>query len=86
MYKIFNNLVDTEGDTLTVVPYNRTRNCTKKLYVQYSRTNTRKSFFVNRVAHRWNTLPSSIKAPKSLSVFEHMLDDYCKGEKFLFDN
>ena len=44
MYKIFNNLVDTESNMLTVVPYNRTRNCTQKLYVQYSRTNTRRSF------------------------------------------
>ena len=86
MYKIFNNRVDTESNMLTVIPYNRTRNCTQKLYVQYSRTNTRKSFFVNRVAHRWNSLPSCIKAAKSLIVFEHMLDDHCKGEKFIFDN
>ena len=42
------------------------------------RLNVRKDFFVNRVAHTWNDLPSDVKNATSTNSFKNMYDYYIK--------
>ena len=41
-----------------------------KLFVNYSRVDTRKYFFANRVINPWNSLPAEPEHFRSLSVFK----------------
>ena len=40
--------------------------------------NVRKNFFVNRVVHEWNELPSDVKEAPSTNAFKNRYDEYIK--------
>jgi len=64
--------------------YVRTRSHQLKINVQYSRTNIRKNFFINRVIPIWNSLDTNVVSSSSLNVFKASLkncnlSNRCRG-------
>ena len=45
-----------------------------KVFINYSRLNLRKHFFMNRVVQMWNSLPEEVVWAPSLSAFKACLD------------
>ena len=46
-----------------------------KIFIQHSRTNTRKFCFSNRVAPWWNKLPEFIKNVSNINEFKNRIDE-----------
>ena len=67
-YKILFGLVHLNADHLFQLRYNQSRGHRFKLYKQFSSSNTRSSFFTQRVINVWNNLPMSVEFG-SLSAF-----------------
>ena len=87
-YKIFNHIDDIEPERLfRLSPAASTRNTGNKIYIEYSRTNTRKYSFSNRVAPAWNLLSSNIKEATNTNIFKNRLDQdqNFSSKKFDFD-
>ena len=74
-FKIVNNLSDSSL-TFPVLSGARTRGHTKRIFVNYSRLNLRKYFFMNRVVQMWNKLPDDVVQASTISVFKVRLDSY----------
>ena len=73
-YKLIFGLVSqSAGDFFKLansVHSSNTRGHEYKLFVNYSRVDTRKYFFANRVINPWNSLPAEPEHFRSLSVFK----------------
>ena len=54
----------------------RSRGHTKRIFVNYSRLNLRKHFFINRVVQMWNKLSDEVVQATTISVFKAHLDNY----------
>jgi len=67
-YKILFGLVHFNADHLFQLRSNQSRGHRFKLYKQFSISNTRSSFFTQRVINVWNNLPMSVEFG-SLSAF-----------------
>ena len=74
-FKIINNLSDSSL-TFPVLSGARTRGHTKRIFVNYSRLNLRKYFFMNRVVQMWNKLLDDVVQASTISVFKARLDSY----------
>ena len=73
MFKIVHGAVDIDPNLLFSFNHNPTRGHDKRVCIQYSRTNCRKYFFVNRVADRWNSLDQSIVNSKDHIEFREKI-------------
>ena len=72
-------LIIIEVDSVLSLPIlnnARTRGHTKRIFVNYSRSNLRKHFFINRVVQMWNNLPEEVVRTPSLNVFKAHLDSH----------
>jgi len=67
-YKILFGLVHLNADHLFQLRSNQSRDYRFKLYKQFSSSNTRSSFFTQRVINVWNNIPMSVEFG-SLSAF-----------------
>ena len=84
LYKMCNNLIDIDFESLFQFNRSTTRGHKYKIMVKHARLNTRKFFFCNRVVPIWNNLPDNIVEAQSLALFKSKLgnfnlDVYCKG-------
>ena len=85
-FKIFNNIDDLHVQDLFILSeYDKTRNSTDKIFIQFSRTNARKMFFTNRVAPLWNRLPSNIKRAQDTNTFKNLLDEWKDYKSVLYN-
>ena len=76
VYKIMNGLVDIDWTHFfTLTRSEITRGSKHKLFIEYSRTNTRKYTFSNRTVTLWNALSDNTKAAPSLNIFKNKLDN-----------
>ena len=76
VYKIINGLSKLDWrNFLTKVTADRTRQSEYKLYIEYSRTNTRKNVFSNRTAPIWNSLSDKTKSAKIVNQLKNLLDN-----------
>ena len=77
MYKIMNRIDDIDWSYFfDKNMYERTRNTGEKVFIHYSRTNTRKTNFSRRVAPIWNTkLTPKTKLSTNLNTFKKLLDE-----------
>ena len=88
VYKILNGLSKLDWrDFFTKVTDDRTRHSEYKLYIQYSRTNTRKNAFSNRTAPVWNSLSDKTKSAKTVNQFKNLLDNdtNCNVNMYKYD-
>ena len=77
VYKIMNGLVDIDWTHFfTLTRSEITRGSKHKLFIEYSRTNTRKYTFSNRTVTLWNALSDNTKAAPSLNILKNKLDIY----------
>ena len=81
-----NGLVHSNADHFFQLRSNQIRGHHFKLYKQFSSSNTRSSFFAQRVINAWNSLPMSVEFG-SLNTFkksvEHVnLNQYLTVYKF----
>ena len=63
----------------------RTRGHSFKLIKGKGKTNTRHSFFSNRVINHWNKLPSSIMSCPSPNSFRRAIDQMCTSNETVYD-
>ena len=87
-YKIFNRIDDLDiNDFFKTISVDKTRNSDLKIYIEYSRTNTRKHCFSQRVAPLWNQLPYNIKTAPNTNKFKNLIDQEksLSETKFEFD-
>jgi len=75
-FKIFNQIDNVDINNFFVInPNDKTRNSVDKIFIQHSRTNTRKFCFSNRVAPLWNKLPKDVKLAPNLNKFKNLIDE-----------
>ena len=89
-YKIFNNIDDIEPERFfSLSPSTSTRNTGNKIYIEFSKTNTRKYSFstCSRVAPAWNLLSNNIKESTNTNIFKNRLDQdqNFSSKRFDFD-
>ena len=83
MFEIKNHIDDLDWDSFfQPTPLHSTRNSDGKVFICYSRTNTRKNCFTNRTAPNWNALNSFTKSVSTINQFKIMLD----REKIMLDS
>ena len=76
-FKIFNNIDDVDRtEFFKLTNYDKTRNNTDKIFIEYCKTNIRKFYFTNRIAHVWNRLPNEIKRAQNTNSFKNQLDHW----------
>ena len=89
MFKIMNGIDDLDKQHFfESSKYDRTRNSGDKIFIQHSKTNTRKFSFSRRVAPLWNTkLTPKTKLSTNLNTFKTLLDrePFFFQNKYLFD-
>jgi len=74
-FKILHGYTTANRDCFTLDSSNRSsRGHNYKIMKQFSRTNVRKYFFVNRVVDSWNSLPCSVVNSRSVDAFKRSLD------------
>ena len=59
-----------DADSLFPMSDTTTRGHSRKIFVQYSRLELRKTFFSQRVVKDWNSLPQSVVEAESLDQFK----------------
>ena len=84
LYKIVNQLVDLDFEDIFELAPRQLRGHELRIRVQYSRLNSRKYFFSNRVVPVWNELDNNLVTCGSLGMFKKGLDNndfsrYCRG-------
>ena len=79
VYKILNKLDDIDESTFfTRAKENKTRGHTFKLVKKFSKTDTRRFSFSNRIVDSWNSLPEMIVSSDTLNTFKNRIDSYFK--------
>ena len=77
VFKLFHGMIDLDASKFfQVVSERRTRGHNWKLKVNFSRLETRKNFFSQRVVNYWNDLPNDCVNASSLSRFKSALSQY----------
>ena len=88
VFKILNGLIDMDWREFFIKATATTRHSELKLYIKFSRTNTRKYTFSNRTAPIWNSLTGNTKSATSVNNFKNLLDRDPNFKRFMysFDN
>ena len=73
VYKLLNNLIDTDADSLFVrskINHNLRHHDLHLQKGSLSKTNIKLNFFANKIVDVWNKLPESVVTCKTLSSFK----------------
>ena len=86
VFKILHNFYNPNVcDFLPRCQYPSTRGHNYKLFIQPSRTNTRRNFFSIRTSDIWNHLPRCVVNAPTIKSFEHRLDTCWSDIRLKFD-
>lgn len=77
-FKIIRGYYNIENTFFELSKHTSTRGHQYKIQHQYSRLDTRKYFFTNRVALDWNDLPKNVVEADSINCFKNRVDKHFK--------
>ena len=80
-YKYLHGHYKTSSETLFSHPSKTLRGHSLKISKAFSKTNTRKFFFPNRVCDRWNELSEDVVTAPTLATFKKRLRSLPNGQK-----
>ena len=81
MYKIMNHLYNIDPTDFFQPKTSKTRGHCLALYPTTSNTDSRRTFFTQRVIVPWNAIPESVILSNSVSQFKRNYDNYIKKSK-----
>ena len=84
VYKMLNDLIDTDRESFVRMSNLYNRGHCKKLYKPFSRLKIRSQLFSQRVIDEWSSLRNSVVSSVSLNEFERKYDNYYGDKKFKF--
>ncbi len=87
-FKLHRNLVDTDiKEVFTYRNNDILRGHSSQLYVEFSRTERRQSFYCNRIVSKWNSLPQeAVNSPTILAFKRHLQSLTFTGRGSIFSS
>ena len=79
MYKIVTGKLDVVSSKFFIPSHTQLRGHTKKVFIQQQSSQLRKSFFTQRVAPMWNSLPQLVVDASSVNAFKNRYDRWRSG-------